>query len=327
MSSSRCRRCGCEPFIILDRVHVECKDCFVESSMRKFRQTIGKSKLVQNNDPLLVAHSGGQSSTALLHMLKTWSDSCFASEPRFRPQILHIDMQSINCDLNLSQIQEDRLKNLDEFLKGLKQKCTNWPVHWTTIESCMVESDSCDSYCTYDAGDDLRTKGYHLLTNEDSHRAFKEAIRQSGDLTDRQKFVSDKCSELINRIARKINSDIEVVDDKLKFVLVGSSATQLANNLLVDVILGQGSTIRSTVCVVDDRPSVPLLRPLRDFSKKEIAFYLRARNLEALVQPSLITKVDRKACIQTTTEAFLSKLYVDYPATYNTLLRTGGKLA
>jgi hypothetical protein len=233
-------------------------------------------------------------------------------------------MQSITCASSLTNIEPDRSKNLDDLLGRLKKNYPGWPIYWTSIEMCMVDSDV-DNHSVYNLTEDI--SGSPLLTNEEAHLRMQDALSQIGDLTDKQKFVTQKCADLINSIAHDINSSINSVDDKLKFVFVGSSATQLANNLLVDVILGHGSTIRSTIGVSDDRPPVPILRPLRDFSKKEIAFYLVAKKIEVSTQPNFLTKTDRKACIQTVTETFLSKLYVDYPATYNTLLRTGGKLA
>lgn len=295
--------------------------------MRKFRQTIGRSKHVSNNDPLLVAYSGGQSSCALLDMMKSRLGSSSALEPKFRPSILHIDMQSILCDSSLSDFITDRSKNLNKLLGDLKQRYPGWPIYWTSLEMCMAGSVENNHYTTYESIEDTNIKGSHLLTNEDAHTSLQQAISQAGDLTDKQTFVTEKCTDLINRIAHKINSNIETTVDKFKFVLVGSTATQLANNLLVDVILGHGSTIRPTVSILDERSHIPLLRPMKEFSKKEIAFYLRAKNIEASTQPNFLTKADRRACIQTVTEAFLSKLYVDYPATYSTLLKTGGKLA
>uniref|UniRef100_A0A6G1SMW3 Cytoplasmic tRNA 2-thiolation protein 2 n=1 Tax=Aceria tosichella TaxID=561515 RepID=A0A6G1SMW3_9ACAR len=322
-----CRKCGRAPFIVLDKVHVECKDCFVESSVKRFRQTVGKPKLIRNNDSLLVAYSGGQSSCALLDLMKSRLDLSSGPEPKFRPSILHIDVQSILCDSSLLNIKSSRLNNLNNLLQDLRQRYPAWPIYWTSIETCMASSSEVGGlYKIFKSTEEIDVAGSHLLTNEDAHVKLQEAISRIGDLTDKQNFVTERCKDLINRVALAINSTIEVSADKLKFVLVGSSATQLANNLLVDVILGHGSTIRPAVSVLDERFAIPLLRPMRDFSKKEIAFYLRARGIESATQPNILTKADRKACIQTVTETFLSKLYVDYPATYSTLLRTGGKL-
>lgn len=325
-TANACRRCGQTPYIILDKVHIECQNCYVESSTRKFRQAFGKAKLVYNYDSLLLAYSGGQSSAALLDMIKTRVDSSYGLEPKCRPSIIHIDMQSVISDESLATSASQRLKNLSRLLNDLTVTYESWPIYWTSIEMCMKYPCDKNCYQSYKKDADL-SAGNPLLCDELAYLEFQDAIKQAGDLTDQQRFVDHQCMDLIDRVTHNINLNAESHHKEIKYVLVGSSSTRLASGLLVDVILGEGSTIRSAISALDERPHVPVLRLLRDFSKKEIVFYLKAKNIEFSTQPNLLTKADRKACIQTVTEAFLSKLNVDYPSTYNTLMKTGDKLA
>lgn len=331
-----CRKCGSNPYIILDKVHVECKQCFLESCNKKVRSTIGKSKLIRNNDSVLIAYSGGPSSSALLDLISNSISAQSKREQKLIPSILHVDVQSIFVTNPDDKTSFDRLHRLRLLLSNLSQTYKGWPIYWTTLEVATILSqetpeDNSPLFARFDPGDDLILAGKHLLDNNDSYKALHANMANHEDLTDRQQYLQDLCDHLINTVASQVNSSLlhqsHQPDQQFKYVFTGHSATQLANNLLVDVILGKGSTLRSAVSICDTRPAIALVRPMRDFSKKEIAFYLNARDINLpFVEQNLLTFASRKSSIQTVTESFLSKLYVDYPSTYSTLLRTGNKL-
>lgn len=325
-SSGLCKKCGASPYVVLDKVHIHCRDCFLESCNKKIRSTIGKSKLLRNNDPILIAYSGGPSSVALLSLIKNSIEYNVRREQKFRPSILHIDVSSA-LGLRSETDRSNRKKNLLSLLRRTHELYPEWPLYWTTLEMTELLSKGFSPlYVQYNPQEDLNSSIYDLyLNNIDASQALEQAIK-SQDLTDRLQYIQTCTNELINQVAQDINSASNEPSSSFKFVFKASSATQLANNLLVDVILGEGASIRSAVSICDFKPVVPIVRPMRDFSKKEIAFYLKAKNLDFHVHPNLCTFADRKASIQNLTEAFLSKLYVDYPATYSTLLRTGNKM-
>lgn len=335
-----CRRCGAEPFVTIDKVRIECKQCFLEFCNRKFRTTIGKSKLVKNNDCILLAYSGGPNSTALLDLIYNSMRCETRREQKFRVKVLHIDTSIIQLKEETETDQDflcQRVDNLTKRLETLSRTYPDWPIYFTNIEQYFSgnnnsrqnneqESDSIN-YIQYDTSVDENFIKSQL--NNDSHQnALREALEELPDLTERQRFLDRCCFSLLDRVVNQINSSCNQENDKLKYIVTGSCATQLANDLLVDVILGQGSSIGSAVSICDRRTQVPLMRPLREFNMKEIAFYLKAREIHTHVSvtPNLLTYRDRKASIQNVTEAFLSKLFLDYPSTYSTLLRTGSKM-
>lgn len=220
--------------------------------------------------------------------------------------------------------QASRRKAFGSILADTHVSFANWPLYWTTLEMFMRPTPT--PYMIYDSNDDLDDLKYDaLFQDSESSDLFHKKLNQM-ELTDKQKYVQTILAELMCSVANQINSSFSNPKQKYKFIFSGSSATHLANNLLVDVILGHGATIRSTVDICDRTHSVPIFRPLREFSKKEIAFYLLGRKLKYHVKTDLSTCTNRKASIQRATESFLSKLYVDYPSTYSTLLRTGNKM-
>lgn len=65
---SKCKRCDGQPFVQLQKQHIFCKVCFKEYCEHKFRSTIGKTRMIKPHHRVLIAYSGGQSSTAMLDL-------------------------------------------------------------------------------------------------------------------------------------------------------------------------------------------------------------------------------------------------------------------
>lgn len=320
-----CRKCGSQPFIVIDKVHVECKVCFLESCNKKLRSTIGKSRLLKNNDSILIAHSGGSSSLALLDLIRTSINYDSRRKQNLRPSLIHVDTQAI-YDSTAIGLAGKRLYKLKSSLDYAHRRFPDWPIYWTSLEMTQISPNSKEDICArYDSTKELSDPEYRsILDNAAAYGSFVDSIK-SMDLTDKQQYVKSCLIKLIDKIAHQINSSLDETD-RFKYIFTGSSATQLANNLLVDVILGHGATIRSTVSVCDTRTVVPILRPLKDFGEKEIAFYLKARSIEYQPQTNFLTLANRRESIQKATEAFLSKLYVDFPSTYSTLIKMGNRM-
>lgn len=314
-----CRRCGSKPYIILDKIHVECKTCFLESCNKKLRSTIGKTKLLKNNDSILIAYSGSSSSLALLDLIKNSINYDTRREQKLKPSILHVDTRAVYNETSSANNFKDRIENLKSTLHYISSLFPDWPIYYTSLEMIASASDGLKWWATIDSANNCLNNESHkrIFCNEKLIETYRVSLEHL-DLTDKQHQVNKDILTLVDMFASS--------QDLYKFVFVASSATQLANNLLVDVILGNGSTIRSTVDVCDTRTKVPVIRALKDFSKKEIAYYLRARQLKSEPQTNFATLAHRKASIHKVTEDFLSKLYADYPSTYSTLLRTGNKM-
>jgi len=68
----------------------------------KFRATVGKSKLVNRGERVLVCVSGSQSSVSLLHMIWTGLQQSTFKRLTFDPVLLYID--GIN-DLNMLNVK------------------------------------------------------------------------------------------------------------------------------------------------------------------------------------------------------------------------------
>lgn len=69
------------------------------------------------------------------------------------------------------------------------------------------------------------------------------------------------------------------------------------------------------------------MRPLREFTKKEISYYNLFCELEAVITPSFSTLQSSNVSVQKLTEKFITELQEEFPSTVYTIFRTGDKLS
>jgi len=77
---------------------------------------------------------------------------------------------------------------------------------------------------------------------------------------------------------------------------------------------------------VDERHGIPILRPMREFTAKEIAFYAVMKKIKYTVKPTLVTNSSIKSSIRRLTESFVNGLQNEFPSTVYTIFKTGNKL-
>ncbi|NXB13594.1 CTU2 protein, partial [Rhagologus leucostigma] len=111
-------------------------------------------------------------------------------------------------------------------------------------------------------------------------------------------------------------------------VMMGESLTRVAIKLLTNLSLGRGAFLAVDTGFTDRRHGdVMVVRPMRDYTAKEIAFYNRFFSVPTVIVPPLFTKVGRVPCIHQLVERFLLGLQEEFPSTISTVYRTGEKLS
>ncbi|MEQ2234759.1 hypothetical protein ILYODFUR_034689, partial [Ilyodon furcidens] len=106
-------------------------------------------------------------------------------------------------------------------------------------------------------------------------------------------------------------------------LMLGDSCTRLAVKLLTSITLGRGAQLAQDTGFSDCRyGDVVAVRPMREYSAKEIAYYNHMFKVPSVVIPSLDTKTPDKASIQRLTESFVTKLQADFPSTVSTIYRS-----
>ncbi|CAG9829294.1 unnamed protein product [Diabrotica balteata] len=294
-----CNKCRTEkPCIVLRSKDAYCQNCFLVGTVHKFKALLGKSRLIHPKDKVLVWHQIGHPSTALLHFLRTGLDLNTPKKLRFEPIILFVDDQY--------HISLDERRHLLE--KAKKE----------------VQSFGFTLYLISFA--DYVTQPYRL-----NELICTENVEISEDDKNKLEQIIDGKPSKSNKNDIKVLLRRQMLIDsakhfKCKFIFTPEISVDIASNLLSNISLGRGPHISIDTGFCDDRDDdVKILRPLRLFDMKELAFYNKINNLEPLIVRQL--DVNPYSSIQDLMKKFVQDLQVNYPATVTTVLKTGDKLS
>jgi len=114
-------------------------------------------------------------------------------------------------------------------------------------------------------------------------------------------------------------------------VMEGVSASRVAIDIMTDLALGRGTQIPKDVGLLDDRfqasERLTIVRPLREFSNKEIVVFNRLSKVPSFVAENMETGAAPLSSIQRATEHFILSLQADFSSTVSTVCKTGEKMA
>ena len=119
--------------------------------------------------------------------------------------------------------------------------------------------------------------------NEQEEQKLKICMSSLQSLTAKEDLLQILRNRLLLKIARQL---------KCTKIFTADTISHLAVKLLSNVSLGRGAQLPLDIEFCDTRdPNVMLLRPMRDFQKKEIIFYNIFNGLQSINISSLGTKV------------------------------------
>ncbi|KAH6934312.1 hypothetical protein HPB50_022904 [Hyalomma asiaticum] len=293
-----CKTCGETAHLILRKKDAYCKTCFVANCTHKFRATLGKSKLLKRGDKVLVAFSGGPSSAAMLQLLQDGFSEHAHKRFLFEPSLIYIDDSAVlgtrgddsdACDLM-------RESGLPYYTCRLDSLYSTERLILDPSTHCAVASDSEGAART----------------------AFATACQSFKTLTDRESFYKLCLRRLLLKLAK---------DNGFVKVFTAETGTLLSATLLSAIALGRGAQLREEAGFLDDRdPEVLLLRPMREFTSKEVALFNAHRNVRFRVQTTPSTGCEFRASVARLTGEFVNGLQENFPATVSTVWRTGDKI-
>ncbi|NP_001167511.1 cytoplasmic tRNA 2-thiolation protein 2-A [Xenopus laevis] len=327
-----------------------CKSCFKEYFVHKFRATLGKNRVIYPGEKVLLAYSGGPSSSAMVRQVQEGLSRDAPKKLRFVPGILFID-EGTACGMSW----EERQQILSEICSVLQQ--TKIPFHIVSLEQVfslpgsvlqrgapeqrpnykeevdrflVQEREQGDAGCsemlerlevTDSDSPGSSDKMYQSTCSHppDMHtQKLKQLFASAKTLTAKQQLLHTLRSHLILHIARTCG---------YSKVMTGESCTRLSIRLLSNVSLGRGAFLPLDTGFCDSRyGDVDIIRPMREYSSKEIAYYNRFFNVSPIFIPALDTKASENSSIQHLTEVFVNRLQADFPSTVSTLYRTSEKL-
>ncbi|XP_030581315.1 cytoplasmic tRNA 2-thiolation protein 2-like [Archocentrus centrarchus] len=296
---------------------------------------LGKNRVIFPGEKVLLAVSGGPSSCSMLRQVQEGLSQNANKKLRFLPGIAYIDEGAV-----IGQSVDERQRTVSE-LQALF-KATGFPFYILPLEQVLdlpssvvatAPSPSERPATAYKAAVDhfVQSDGANLLTQpeeleekplplvqESRTRLLQQLIGSVNTLTARE--------DLLNRLRQHLLVHTARTEGYSKLML-GDSCTRLAVKLLTSISLGRGAQLAQDTGFLDSRyGDIISVRPMRDYSAKEIAYYNHIFSVPSVVIPSLDTKKTDKASIQRLTEHFVTKLQADFPSTVSTIYRTGEKL-
>ncbi|KAJ8785944.1 hypothetical protein J1605_006904 [Eschrichtius robustus] len=384
--SSREQKCvKCKeglPVVVIRAGDAFCRDCFKAFYVHKFRAVLGKNRLIFPGEKVLLAWSGGPSSSSMLWQVLEVRLHAILLRPgcarpssrglsrdsakrlRFVPGVVYAD-EGAAC----GQSPEDRAKTVAE--AKLVLQSVGFPWHIVALEEVFSLPPSvlrCSARepvgteGAYKAAVGSLLQQQHALGEEQQSlpcpprlpiqagpptagqtEALSTLFSSVETLTAKEELLRTLRTHLILHVARTHG---------YSKVMMGDSCTRLAIKLMTSLALGRGAflawdTVRlqaaqgpvptllapfSTQCLLsrgfsDERHGdVVVVRPMREHTLKEVAFYNRLFAVPSVFTPAVDTKAPEKASIHRLMEAFILRLQAQFPSTVSTVYRTSEKL-
>nr|XP_019598225.1 PREDICTED: cytoplasmic tRNA 2-thiolation protein 2 isoform X2 [Rhinolophus sinicus] len=354
-------RSGCElkcvkckeglPVVVIRVGDAFCRNCFKAFYVHKFRAMLGKNRLIFPGEKVLLAWSGGPSSSSMVWQVLEGLSRDSAKRLRFVPGVIYIDEGAV-C----GQSPEDRAQTLVEV--KLILQTVGFPWHIIALEEVFSLPPS---VLRYFAQEPTGTEGAYkaavdsFLQQQHAPAQGEEQLSEPGTqglqtpagpptaaqtearpptaaqtealsrLFDSVKTLTAK-EELLQTLRTHLILHVARTHGYSK-VMTGDSCTRLAIKLMTSLALGRGAFLAWDTGFSDERHGdVVVVRPMRDHTLKEVAFYNRLFGVPSVFTPAIDTKAPEKASIHRLMEAFMLKLQAQFPSTVSTVYRTSEKL-
>uniref|UniRef100_A0A673WG30 Cytoplasmic tRNA 2-thiolation protein 2 n=1 Tax=Salmo trutta TaxID=8032 RepID=A0A673WG30_SALTR len=320
------------------------RGCFKEYFIHKFRAMLGKNRVIFPGEKVLLAVSGGPASSSMLSQVQEGLSRDAPKKLRFVPGIIYIDEGGAS-----GQSMEERKRALAELESVFR--ATNYHYHIVHLDlpSSVLEAGSSatekpQTGSSYKAAVDhfiqtRKNQNQHPDLSVENVQSLRMQEVQSGGTSP----ITPEHTQALQRLFASVRT-LTAKEDLLHTlrqhlilhtartqgytkVMMGDSCSRLAIKLLSNISLGRGASLATDTGFSDPRyGDVVIVRPMRDYSSKEIAYYNRMFDIPSVFIPGLDCKAQDKASIQRLTESFVTKLQADFPSTVSTIYRTSEKL-
>uniref|UniRef100_A0A673WGG4 Cytoplasmic tRNA 2-thiolation protein 2 n=1 Tax=Salmo trutta TaxID=8032 RepID=A0A673WGG4_SALTR len=346
--SKKCVKCKENTTVLIIRAgDAFCRGCFKEYFIHKFRAMLGKNRVIFPGEKVLLAVSGGPASSSMLSQVQEGLSRDAPKKLRFVPGIIYIDEGGAS-----GQSMEERKRALAELESVFR--ATNYHYHIVHLEqvSCQEMVLEAGSSATEkpQTGSSYKAAVDHFIQtrkNQNQHPDLSVENVQSLRMQEVQSGgtspITPEHTQALQRLFASVRT-LTAKEDLLHTlrqhlilhtartqgytkVMMGDSCSRLAIKLLSNISLGRGASLATDTGFSDPRyGDVVIVRPMRDYSSKEIAYYNRMFDIPSVFIPGLDCKAQDKASIQRLTESFVTKLQADFPSTVSTIYRTSEKL-
>ncbi|XP_053843074.1 cytoplasmic tRNA 2-thiolation protein 2 isoform X1 [Vidua macroura] len=342
-----CMKCGQGTAALVIRVGDPfCRGCFREYFVHKFRAMLGKNRVIFPGEKVLLAVSGGPASSAMVRQVQEGLSREAAKRLRFVPGLVYVEEGAVRRqspeqrEQTLAQMETllqatgfpYHLIHLEEALElppsilqpGPERAGTSGPSYKEAVDSFIQQQrqdgDSGTSQPGHSAPDTpAGPPATPRLPDAAQTQELLRCFEAAATATAREELLEMLRSHLIVQTAR---------DRGYAKVMMGESLTRVAVKLLTNLSLGRGAFLAVDTGFTDRRHGdVMVVRPMRDYTAKEIAFYNFFFGVPTVIVPPLFTKRREKPSIHQLVERFLLGLQEEFPSTISTVYRTGEKLS
>ncbi|KAM8799225.1 cytoplasmic tRNA 2-thiolation protein 2 [Eudromia elegans] len=349
-------KCKESPAVLVIRVGDPfCRACFREYFVHKFRAMLGKNRVIFPGEKVLLAFSGGAASSAMLRQVQEGLRRETAKKLRFIPGIIYIDEGAV-CGQSAEQ-REQSLAAVEAIAQA-----TGFPFHVAHLEQAFELPSSILRRAA--RGSNAPGPGYKEAVEGFIQQQRQEAAGAHGAASPAQGSPAQPHTEDAAEGPVAAGSqlpDAALTQELLRFfeaaqtltakeemlqmlrthlilhtariqgyskVMMGDCCTRLAIKLFTNLALGRGAFLAMDTGFLDTRHGdVDVVRPMREYMAKEIAFYNHFFGVPTVTTPAIRPKRREKTSIHRIMEKFLLEMQVDFPSSISTVYRTGEKLS
>lgn len=312
MDAKLCMKCKeNEAKIVIRTNDPFCWDCFLTYIVHKFRAIIGKSKLIRDAEPVLLAYSGGSSSSALLHLVHDGMEKSKFKKLRFKAEVVYIDE---GATLGWShEKRQEVVGRVADFCRSF-----SFTYYITSLEQVFKLSAHSEETDVSAVPTVMKNCSQKLHWDENSEEKLLKLLSDCKNLTFKEQLVHHLRTELLIAVAQMTGNSK---------VMVGTNGNRLAVQMLSDIAQGRGAHVAMNTAFCDGRnEDVSIVRPLKDYTSKEVALYNAYNSVDSVTNTSITTMTTSQSSIERLTEKFVTGLHAEYPATVCNITRTAEKL-
>ncbi|XP_052022778.1 cytoplasmic tRNA 2-thiolation protein 2 isoform X47 [Apodemus sylvaticus] len=324
------------PVVVIRAGDAFCRDCFKAFYVHKFRAMLGKNRVIFPGEKVLLSWSGGPSSSSMVWQVLEGLSQDSAKRLRFVPGVIYVD-EGAAC----GQSSEDRAQTVAKVQQILEN--TGFPWHVVALEEVFslppsvlrVSQKPAGTEEAYKAAVDSFLQQQHVLgTQGQGHLHPSHSQEPLGTAGCPRAAQTEALSKLFNSIKTLTAKEelLQTLRTHLTVhvarthgyckVMTGESCTRLAIKLMTNLALGRGAFLAWDTGFSDERHGdVVLVRPMRDHTLKEVAFYNHLFGVPSVFTPAIDTKAPEKASIHRLMEAFILRLQTQFPSTVSTVYR------
>ncbi|KAJ3019441.1 Cytoplasmic tRNA 2-thiolation protein 2 [Thoreauomyces humboldtii] len=310
----KCHKCkDASPVVDMKRVQY-CRACFVKSVVYRANLATMRGTIDRFGEKLLVATSGGPSSSLLLEVFKRFH----AIDPgNLRQRRKFSDIVVCHVDTSAVLGRKATALEIERLVKASGLSFLRVP-----LESVFENLDGSDPGVLVPEGVDAEeTIELHMVQKASDLtpiQRLQRCMNALGKATAKEDMLELLVNKAILRIARKEGCSV---------VAVGDSSTRMAVKVLSMTSKGRGFAL--PVEMTENATwyeGMRIIRPLRDILSKEVAFFNRFENVSSVISPDFTTGMPARTSIDRLIETFVVGLQNDFPMTVNTVVRTASKV-